>query len=137
MAEQIRALVVHRRDEVFKSLAVVLDRLGMDMVYAQNCREAGRLFKHEPVDIVFTGVDLQDGGWADMLVLSAQSRSYLPVVVMSQDVDIELYLEVIGSGAFDMIVPPFVTSDVAHIVRSAIYKELVSEKHNMSAQQAV
>lgn len=137
MTERIRALVVHRQDDAFKSLAGVLDRLGMEIIYARSCKEAGQLFKLESVDMVFTGTDLPDGGWADMLVLAAQSKVYLPVIVVSREVDVELYLEAIGSGAFDFVTPPFVTSDVAHIVRSAIYKELVSVKQNMSAQQAV
>lgn len=138
MAEQIRALVVHRRDEAFQALAEVLNRLGIEVVHARNCEEGTRLFKQaKPLDMVFSGVDLPDGNWTDMLILAGQSKSYLPVIVVSQMVDIELYLDALGSGAFDFITPPFLTSDLAHIIRSAIYKELVSVKQNLSAQQSV
>lgn len=138
MAEQIRALVVHRRDEAFQALAEVLNRLGIEVVHARNCEEGARLFKQaKPLDMVFSGVDLPDGNWTDMLILAGQSKSYLPVIVVSQMVDIELYLDALGSGAFDFITPPFLTSDLAHIIRSAIYKELVSVKQNLSAQQSV
>lgn len=136
--EQIRALVVHRRDETFLALAQVLRRLGIEIIHARNCEEGTRLFRQaKPLDIVFSGVDLPDGDWTDMLILSAQSKNYLPVIVVSQMVDVELYLDAIGSGAFDFITPPFLTSDLAHIVRSAIYKELVSVKQNLTVQQAV
>jgi len=138
MAEQITALVVHRRDEAFRDLAAVLGRLGIEVLHARNCEEAVRLFKQpKPVDMVFAGVELPDGSWTDMLILAAQSKSYLPVIVVSQMVDIELYLDALGSGAFDFITPPFLASDLAHIIRSAIYKELVSVKQNLSAQQLV
>ncbi|MEJ2007264.1 MAG: response regulator [Acidobacteriota bacterium] len=138
MAEQITALVVHRRDEAFQGLAKVLGRLGLEVVHARSCEEAVRLFKQsKPVDLIFAGVELPDGGWTDVLILSGQSKTYLPVIVVSQMVDIELYLDALGSGAFDYITPPFVASDLAHIIRSAIYKELVSVKQNLSAQQAV
>lgn len=138
MAEQIRALVVHRRDEAFRGLVEVLVRLGTEVIHARNCQEAKRLFKVEKsIDLLFTGADLPDGNWEDMLILAAQSRSYLPVIVVSKMVDIEFYLEALGSGAFDFITPPFLTSDMAHIIRSAIYKELVSVKQNMDAQQVV
>lgn len=138
MAEQIRVLIVHPRDEAFEDLVSVLYRLDMEVVHARNCREANSLFKGEKsVDLLMTGADLPDGSWEDMLVLAAQSKSYLPVIVVSKMVDIELYLEALGSGAFDFITPPFQASDLAHIIRSAIYKELVSVKQSMSIQQAV
>lgn len=138
MAEQIRALVVHRGDEAFRALTDVLNRLGIEVIHARNCAEGVRLFKQaKPLDMVFSGVDLPDGNWTDILILAGQSKSYLPVIVVSQKVDIGLYLDALGSGAFDFITPPFLASDLAHIIRSAIYKELVSVKQNMSAQQLV
>ena len=137
MAEQITALVVHRKDAAFQSLAKVLGRLGLEVIHARSCEEAIRLFKQsKPVDLVFAGVELPDGGWTDMLILAAQSKSYLPVIVVSQMVDIELYLDALGSGAFDYITPPFVASDLAHIIRSAIYKELVSVQRDLTAPPA-
>lgn len=138
MAEQITALVIHRRDEAFRSLVDVLGRLSIEVVHVRNCKEAVRFLREvKPVDMMFTGIDLPDGSWEDMLVLAAQSKNYLPVIVVSQMVDVELYLDALGSGAFDFITPPFVTSDLAHVVRSAVYKELVSVKQSLSAPQAV
>jgi DNA-binding NtrC family response regulator len=133
MAEQINALLVHARDETFHDLTRVLRSLGMEVTYASNCREASQLLKKQgAIDLVFAGTNLQDGGWADVLALAQQSRRYLPVIVVSQMVDVGLYLDAIGRGAFDFVTPPFVISDVAHIVRSAIYKELVSVKQDLT-----
>jgi DNA-binding NtrC family response regulator len=133
MAEQINALLVHARDETSYDLTRVLRSLGMEVTYTSNCKEASRLLKKPgAIDLVFAGTNLQDGGWAEVLALAQQSKRYLPVIVVSQMVDVGLYLDAIGRGAFDYVTPPFVTSDVAHIVRSAIYKELVSVKQDLT-----
>jgi len=137
MAEQINALLVHTQDETFYELTRVLKSLGIKVIYTADCREASRLLqKQGAIDLVFTATDLRDGGWEDVLALAQQAKNYLPVIVVSRLVDAGLYLDALGRGAFDFVTPPFLTSDIAHIVRSAIYKELVSVKRDMVAPPA-
>jgi DNA-binding NtrC family response regulator len=134
MAEQICALLVHSKDQTFYDLTQTLKSLGIRVVHARNRREATLLLqKQGAIDLVFAGTNLQDGGWADVVALAQQSKSYLPVIVVSRMVDVGLYLDALGRGAFDFVTPPFLTSDLAHIVRSAIYKELVSVKQDLTA----
>jgi DNA-binding NtrC family response regulator len=134
MAEQISALLVHGQDEACQALSGILKSLSVEVVHAHNCREASLFFNGQSaIDMVFTGIDLPDGSWADVLGLAQKSKCYLPVIAVSQTVDIELYLGTLGEGAFDFIAPPFLTSDLAHIIRSAIYKELLSAKQDLNA----
>jgi DNA-binding NtrC family response regulator len=134
MAEQMNALLVHSEDETFRDLRRALKSLSVRVVHARNCKEASVLLKKKGgTDMVFAGTNLQDGGWADILALAQQSKSYLPVIVVSRIVDLKLYLDALGTGAFDFITPPFLTSDLARILRSAIYKELVSVKQDLTA----
>src|SRR5574340_314780 len=119
MAEQINALLVHSQDETFHDLAWALKSLSVKVIHARNCREASLLLKKQGgIDLVFAGTDLPDGNWADVLGLAQRSKSYLPVIVVSRMVDMGLYLDSLGKGAFDFVTPPFLTSDLAHIVRS-------------------
>lgn len=137
MAEQINALFVHAHDETFHDLARVLRSLNIEVHHARNCREASLLFKgRAEVDMIFSGVALPDGNWADVLQLAQQARRFLPVIVVSRMTDVELYLDALEKGAFDVVTPPFLASDVAHIIRSAIFKELVSAKQNLTAPPA-
>ena len=138
MSEQINALMVHARDETFQELAQTLRSLNINVIHAQNCREASHQIKTlGGLDLVFAGTNLRDGVWADVLELAQQSKKYLPVIVVSQMVDAAVYLEALGKGAFDFVTPPFLVSDTAHIVRSAIYKELVRVKQDLTAPPAV
>jgi DNA-binding NtrC family response regulator len=135
MTEQINALLVHSEDETFRGLTRALNSLSIKMVHARNCREASVLLMKNrgATDMVFAGTNLQDGGWADILALAQQSKSYLPVIVVSRMVELKVYLDALGRGAFDFITPPFLASDLARILRSAIYKELVSVKQDLTA----
>lgn len=138
MADQINALLVHAKDESYNDLARILRSLSLKVIHVRSCREASaHLKKQGAVDLVFAGTNLQDGGWIDVLGLAQQAKSYLPVIVVSGIVDVGLYLDALGRGAFDFVTPPFLTSDLAHIVRSAIYKELVSVKQDLAAPPAV
>lgn len=137
MAEQINALLAQGQEETFLDLARVLESLGMRVIHARNCREVSLLLKrHTEVDLVFAGITVADGRWTDVLKLAHKSNRFLPVIVVSPVVDIGLYLDAIEKGAFDFITPPILASDLAHIIRSAIYKELVSVKQQMSAPPA-
>lgn len=137
MAEQINALLVHAPDETLHDLTQALKCLSIEVTHARNCREASLLFKRlDGVDLVFAGIALPDGSWVDVLRLAQQSKRFLPVIVVSRMVDVGLYLDAIEKGAFDFVTPPFLTSDLAHIIRSAIYRELVSAKQELSAPRA-
>ena len=137
MAEQINALVVHAKDECYHDLTRLLASLSIKVIHAQSCRQAAVHLKREgAIDLVFAGTSLQDGGWADVLRLAQQARSYIPVIVVSRMLDVAVYLDSLGRGAFDFLTPPFVTSDLAHIIRSAIYKGLVSGKQDLAAPPA-
>jgi DNA-binding NtrC family response regulator len=137
MAEQITALLVHAQDETFHDLVRALKLLSIKVVHARGCGEALVHLKNQPgVDLVFAGINLPDGGWENVLSLAQKFKKYLPVIVVSATVDTGLYLEALGTGAFDYVTPPFLTSDLAHIVRSAIYKELVSVKQDLTAPPA-
>jgi DNA-binding NtrC family response regulator len=134
MAEQINALLVYSEDDIFRDLTRALKSLSVRVAHARNCREASVLLKKQgATDMVFAGTNLQDGGWADVLVMAQRSKSYLPVIVVSRMVDVQLYLDALGRGAFDFVTPPFLASDLARILRSAIYKELVSVKQDLTA----
>lgn len=138
MAEQIIALVVHIRDETCRALQQALKSFSIEVVDARNCREASALLKHQnTIDVVFVGTDLPDGSWTEVLGLAQELKNYIPVIVVSRTVDVELYLEVLGRGAFDFVTPPFLPSDLAHVIRSAIYKELLRTKHDLTAPPAV
>jgi len=116
-----KALLVRRDDGFFGELRQVLDSLGLEAVRVSNCKELkSRLQDGGPFLTVFTEATLPDGGYRDVCRIASQPAKPLPVIVVSPFVDIDLYLDSMESGASDFIVPPFLCTDIAHVLMAAI-----------------
>jgi DNA-binding NtrC family response regulator len=121
MRARIRALLVHYEEMPMTELKFVLDRLGIETWGARTCAEAeAALSGAEPPRLIFTDTVLTDGTWANVTALAGKGRLALSVIVVSRQVDIPLYLDVLESGASDFIVPPFRDADVAQVVKGAL-----------------
>jgi len=122
MNERISALLVHSQEEPLTTLAAALASQAVEGQRAINCREAARYLQGSgPPDLVFTDILLDDGTWADVLSLASKAEQPASVIVVSRIVDIRAYIDAIECGAFDYLVPPFASSDLAHVVRSAAW----------------
>jgi FixJ family two-component response regulator len=52
--------------------------------------------------------------------LAEKATQPVNVIVVSRVVDTRFYVQVIEAGAFDFIAPPFNSTDLAYVVRSAM-----------------
>lgn len=123
MKRNFLALLVHDRNQSdsFQTLETLLAQAGIQTLHAYNCSDTRVLLRRrEPPRLVFTGTALPDGTWADVLDLANKVCPAARVIVVSPQVDLHLYLEVLDSGASDFIVPPFRGADVEHVVRGAM-----------------
>jgi DNA-binding NtrC family response regulator len=121
MTERTTALVVHQDSETLLSLKCALERQGMCIIQAESRAQATRLLGGQnPAPLVFTDTELPDGTWADILADAARAAQPVNVIVVARVVDTRIYVEAIETGAFDFLAPPFVASDLAYVVRSAL-----------------
>ena len=121
MRARIRALLVHYEEMPMTELKFVLDRLRIETSRARTCAEAeAALDGAEPPRLIFTDTVLTDGTWAKVTALAGKGRPALSVIVVSRQVDIPLYLDVLENGASEFIVPPFRDADVAQVVKGAL-----------------
>jgi DNA-binding NtrC family response regulator len=121
MAEGIRALLVYRRNGTLAILKRLLNRHGIRTAHARNCAEAAAVLGWvEGPDLVFTDTALTDGTWAEVENLAERTCPPVPVIVVSRNVDVSLYLDALEGGASDFIVPPFEDSDLDYVVKGAL-----------------
>ena len=126
-------LLVHNHDASLETLKHALHRQSMRTEHAQMCEEVAlRLAGPEPPELVFTSTELPDGTWADIVRLAELAPIPVNVIVVSRLADIRTYIEVLQSGAFDFIAPPFEPTALAHVVSCAAGN--VATRRSMQAQ---
>jgi DNA-binding NtrC family response regulator len=132
MKEATSALFVHYESEPLGALEKALEGQSVKVCHASSCREASHLLQYSnPPHLIFTDTMLPDGTWADVVGLAANAPVRVNVIVVARLVDIRLYVDVIERGAFDFLAPPFVPSDLAHVVRCAV-ENIVSRRHGQA-----
>lgn len=121
MRESITALLIHRNSETLATLKSALEHQGMCIIQAESRAQANRMLGGQnPAPLVFTETQLPDGTWADILADAGRAAQPVNVIVVARVVDTRFYLEAIETGAFDFLAPPFVATDLAYVVRSAL-----------------
>ena len=121
MQKTITALLVHDRPEPMGSIKQALESQEIKTQSVSTCREAHeRLGGRQTPHLVLVDPRLPDGSWADVVISAGAAPSHANVIVVSDVVDMPLYLESVQRGAFDFIVPPMSIPDFNYVVRSAV-----------------
>ncbi|MFB3814747.1 MAG: hypothetical protein ACE14L_11620 [Terriglobales bacterium] len=111
-----QTLLVFADNEHRDALAAVLAGLGVEAFFAANCAQALELLRSRNFALVFCEDRLTDGDFR--MVLAAASST--GVVVCSRLGGLEQYLQVMQSGAYDFIVPPYRPGDLSPILASVL-----------------
>jgi len=125
MQKKITALLVHDRPEPMGTIRHALECQFIETQSVKTCGEVQQALSGcRPPHVVFTDPQLPDGSWEDIVRFATEAPSFVNVIVVSDVVDIALYLESIQRGAFDFIVPPLPLTDLTYVVHSAVEKTL-------------
>ena len=145
MNEQIFALLVQTQRSLNVALKLALHGTGIQTRHVRSCAEARQVLVGRACGfadrlprphVIFTDSTLPDGTWADIVSLADQCPRPLNVVVVSPELDVDLYLKVLEGGVFDFIVPPFAGADLLHIVNGIAWKGLGQERPPTSGRAA-
>ena len=121
MKKEISALLLHQPTESQRVLKQALEDRSINVNWLRSCREALPLLREaDPPHLVFTEALLPDGTWADIVKLAVEALKPVKVIVVSRLIDVRLHVETIVGGAFDFIVPPMTSDELAHILDCAV-----------------
>jgi DNA-binding NtrC family response regulator len=113
-------LLIHQNEKPLSYLRAELEALGVPTIRARACSDALHILKQDdPPECIFTDLTVADGTWTDVLALTARSPTPVALIVVSDVLDIPLYLAVMETGAFDFIVVPCARADLAYVVKRA------------------
>lgn len=119
MAEQMKILLVCNELDRPRSFEWLLRSQGVLMSLTNSCQQTQALLSQSWLPhAIFTAPHLVDGTWSDILRSVREVSPSLPVIVMASQPDVRLYLDVIESGAFDFIAPPYSRSDLHYVLES-------------------
>jgi DNA-binding response OmpR family regulator len=125
----VRVLAVFATEEDRRSLSQLFRDFRWKVQFIDNSSTLEDAWRDFRPDVVLTDSMLPAGEcWKDVL-RSAQERSgELPVIVTSRLADERLWAEVLNLGGYDLLVKPFVATEVQNVVCMACrahHRELV------------
>lgn len=86
------------------------------------CSEARSFMRQFLPRIVVCDEVLADGNWRDILGDLQSGPHNPPLIVVSRLADERLWAEVLNLGGYDLLVKPFVASEVTRVVRMAAHR---------------
>jgi DNA-binding NtrC family response regulator len=116
--ENITLLTVNSNAEDRLSLKRILGSNGWTIQGAESIREATPLLKARP-SLILCEKDLPDGNWKDIFREAQRLDNSAPFVVVSRNADQRLWAEVLNLGGFDVLLKPFVWSEVKRVMSMA------------------
>jgi DNA-binding NtrC family response regulator len=122
MLKPLQVLVAVSDAQGRRILVKALTEKGLNPLFAETLTEARKILDHQPVAMVFCETDLKDGNFKDLLFSEAGMKSKAPVVVCAQFYDKDLYMDAMGSGAFDFIAYPYARQEVDWILNGVMQR---------------
>lgn len=101
MTQHVSALLVYDESPLLDRLKCALNDRSLSAGRARTCQEAQHLIKATEPHLIFTDTQLPDGTWADVVRCGEKAEVATNVIVVSDSVDMGLYIKVMEAGAFD------------------------------------
>ncbi len=130
MAPSLKILLIEDELVAFRSLASALEKYGHRYTGSHTLKEAQKLIKQEPFDIIISDIRLPDGSGLDLL---SDIRRYLletPFVVITASDDSRLLEDAMQRGASDYLTKPFNLKNIPTIIRRNMERQKIARSHN-------
>ena len=114
-----RVLIVDDEPNMRRVLGSILGAEGHDIVDAGGVAEARRAFAASQFDLVVTDQRMPDGEGLALLASCREMDPTVPVVLITAYATVELAVDAMREGAFDVLPKPFVPDSVLAVVSRA------------------
>jgi DNA-binding response OmpR family regulator len=128
-----RILSVSPALEDHADLRRILDPSVWEVLAANSLAEALPLLQQERIILAICERTLPDGSWRGLVEPASAAPSPCLIVVSSRLADDQLWMEVLGQGAFDLLAKPFDEPQVLHVVSAAWNHDVPPGSHHHSA----
>jgi two-component system nitrogen regulation response regulator NtrX len=115
-----RILVVDDEAEIRRSVRMILEYEGYDVLEASNGPEGLTMIERDGPDLVFLDIKMQGLDGLEALQRIRQTNESLPVVIISGHGTVSTAVEATKLGAFDFIEKPLASERVLVTIRNAL-----------------
>jgi len=131
-----RILVVDDEAEIRRSVRMILEYEGYEVLEASSGPDAIAIVEREAPDLVFLDIKMPGMDGLDALQRIRTSNDALPVVIISGHGTVSTAVEATKAGAFDFIEKPLTTERVLVTIRNALDRTRLADE-NRSLKRAV
>ena len=131
-----RILVVDDEAEIRRSVRMILEYEGFEVLEASSGPDGVALAERESPDLVFLDIKMPGMDGLDALQRIKASNEALPVVIISGHGTVSTAVEATKAGAFDFIEKPLTTERVLVTIRNALDRTRLADE-NKSLKRAV
>lgn len=131
-----RILIVESGLEARQALSAPLEKEGHVVTEATGTVEAAALLASLPFDLVITAQQLPDGSGAGVLAASQDADPALPVVFTSATPTVEMAVEAMRQGAFDLLPLPVNRAALRSLVAHAVEHNELSRQTRLLRGEA-
>jgi DNA-binding NtrC family response regulator len=132
-----RILIVDDQPHAYELLASNLEGEKHSVSLAKSVEEARQRVADGQFEAILTDQSLPDGNGLEVLAAAHQADPYLAVVFMTAEASLELAVEMMRNGAYDLLAKPFSPEILRTAVQRACdHTRLLREKGNGSARLA-
>jgi two-component system nitrogen regulation response regulator NtrX len=131
-----RILVVDDEAEIRRSVRMILEYEGYEVLEASSGPEGVALAERETPDLVFLDIKMPGMDGLDALQRIKAGNEAMPVVIISGHGTVSTAVEATKAGAFDFIEKPLTTERVLVTIRNALDRTRLADE-NRSLKRAV
>ncbi len=114
------ALIIDDEPDIRTLIAMTLQRMDLDCYQAANVSEALALLDQRPYHFCITDMKLPDGNGLDLIGVCNHRFPDMPVAMITAYGNMELAVNALKSGAFDVVAKPLDTERLRDLVKAAL-----------------
>ncbi len=114
------ALIIDDEPDIRALIALTLKRMELDCYQAGSVSEALTLLQERPYHFCITDMKLPDGNGLDLIQLCNTRHPDMPVAMITAYGNMELAVNALKAGAFDVVAKPLDTDRLRELVKAAL-----------------
>ena len=133
-------LLVDDEPNILEVLEIVLKDAGMDACKCTSGRDALRILRERPFDLVISDIRMPDLSGVQLLEEAKQFTPETAFIMITAFASTETAIEAIQHGAYDYLTKPFKMEELTNVVNRALHqtnpkRDVGPQKREMEAQQ--